>query len=294
MARFSMNVLRAFEAVGRCGSFSKAATDLRISQSAVSRHIAALESDLNCRLFDRTTRQCDLTFEGQALLDGISQGLEQIDRALATARRKSTDNTLKVSVSPFLSVTWFTPRLLEFIQDNPNLNIKLDHSYDPPSFENGDIDAGINWRTKPCEPRIVAERILPGDLIPVCSPAYAHDNINPAEPASLLHCRLYHEFRTSDWTEWFALHKVDSKNHHSQQISDAGALRQAALSGKGVSLLFKALLRDDLERGRLVAPFTDTVHPGEDYWLTYPIEHANRPALKRFLKWLRRQAEITD
>ena len=298
MVRFSMNVLRAFEAVGRCGSFSKAAAELRISQSAVSRHIATLELDLNCRLFDRTTRRCDLTVEGRALLDGISQGLDQIDGALAAARRKSTDNMLNVSVSPFLSVTWFTPRLLEFIQDNPTLNIKLTHSYDPPGFEDGDvedggIDAGINWSAKPNRPRIVAERVLPGDLIPVCSPAFADNNVDPDDPASLLNCRLFHEFRRSDWTDWFALNDVDGTHHQSQQISDAGALRKAAISGKGVSLLFKSLIGEDLDLGRLVTPFPTTVHAGEDYWLTYPIEYANRPALKRFLKWLRHQAALS-
>ncbi|WP_299472659.1 LysR substrate-binding domain-containing protein [uncultured Roseibium sp.] len=293
MSRFSMSVLRAFDAVGRNSSFSKAAVELGISQSAISRHVASLELDLNCRLLERTTRQCSLTSEGRTLFLELSEGLRQIDSAIANARRRTVDDVLNVSVSPFLSVAWFTPRLLNFIKDNPDLDIRLTHSYEPPMFDEGKIDVGVNWSLEPNHSRTLAELIISGALVPVCSPRYAREHLPTSDVHNLLRCNLFHEFKIKDWWDWFAAYGVSKERIKSQQISDTSALRQTALSDGGVCLLFEALIQDDISSGRLVSPFASTVHSGEDYWLTYPVEHASRPALKRFVRWLRGQSTKT-
>ncbi|MEQ8291707.1 MAG: LysR substrate-binding domain-containing protein [Roseovarius sp.] len=293
MSRYSMSTLRAFAAVGRHGGFSRAAAELRISQSAVSRHVAALERDLECRLFDRTTRHCTLTDEGRALHHEISHGLAQIDRGIAAARNATADPVLHISVAPFLSAAWFTPRLLGFLRDNPDLDIRLTHAYSPPDFDVDSIDIGLNWSLRPERPGIVAEPLLSGELIPVCSPDYARARIDPDDPASLLRCELFHEFRTEDWATWFARQSLAGVTPTSQQISDTGALRQAAIAGQGVALLFRALVQDEISNGQLVAPFPVAVTCGEAYWLTFPARQARRPALKRVLRWLRREAAAT-
>lgn len=292
MIRYSMSVLRAFEAVGRHLSFSKAARELNISQSAISRHIAALEQDLNCRLLVRTTRQCDLTNEGAHLLAGLSQGLQLIEKSLGEVRRVNGRDALHISVSPFLSVAWFTPRLLEFIDQNPDLDVKLTHSYEPPNFDADGIDVGLNWSRPPIDSKLHAELAVPGNLIPVCTAEYARSFVSNEDVRSLLSCQLFHEFRLSDWATWFRGAGVEPGPIKSQQISDSGALRRAALSGKGVGLIFESLIEDDVRCGRLVCPYPHSVHCGEDYWITLPVGYAQRPAIRRFLRWFRCHTQL--
>lgn len=288
MSRQSMRVLLAFEAVGRHLSFSKAAEELNVSQSAISRNVAALEADLSCRLVERTTRHCVLTPSGEALHAELAAGLTQIQSALEIVRGNAKEK-LNISVSPFLSVAWFTPRLLKFIDGNPNLEIKLIHSYQPPQFESGSVDIGINWGRKSSDKRIRFELAVPGDLIPACSPAFAADNLDPSDPSSLLDCPLFHEFDKRDWFAWFSRVGLDEVACNSQQISDTSALRQAAILGNGVALLFRELVKEDIGNGLLVSPFAHSVPTGRDYWLTYPVEHETRPAVRRFLNWFRGQ-----
>ncbi len=289
MSRYSMRVLFAFEAVGRHLSFSKAADDLNISQSAISRNIAALEAGLNCRLVSRTTRSCALTPAGEQMHAGISEGLQCIQSAIQSAERATADNQLNISISPFLSVAWFTPRLLDFIALNPDIDVNLLHSYEPPAFNSDNVDIGINWGRKPIGMRLAFELAIPGDLIPVCTPEYAVHNIGTTDVTSLRNCTLYHEFTDDDWQAWFCVYGLYDVQFNAQRISDTGALRQAALSGKGAALLFRALIDEDLRSGKLVCPFEKSVNTGHDYWITYPVEHAGRPAIKRLLKWFRKQ-----
>lgn len=287
--QFSMNVLKAFVAVGRTNSFTQAARDLSISQSAVSRHVGLLEEHLGSKLFDRSTRRCALTSTGDKLFVAVDNALTQIDTALSEAKSYQAETTLSVSVSPFLSVEWFTPRLIHFAQAHPELGIKLTHSYHPPDFESERIDVGLNWSTKPTQKDLCAMRIVKGDLTPVCSPGFAERHLIGKDPSAVLLCQLFHEFDERDWKLWGANASVDLEKVKSQQISDTSALRKIALSGQGLCLLISELVTVDIAEGRLVAPFPVSLQSGSDYWLTYPKKLSQKPALKRFVRWLSQQ-----
>ncbi len=290
MSRYSMRVLLAFDAAGRHLSFSKAAEELNVSQSAISRNIATLEADLNCRLMARTTRSCKLTSVGQRLHSGIAEGLERIQSAISQTESEVGKGKLNISISPFLSVAWFTPRLLDFIEQNPDIDVNLFHSYDPPDFESDTIDIGINWGRRISGNRMIhSEMALRGDLIPVCTEKYAENKLDLKEVASLLTCQLFYEFEESDWQKWLEANGQYNSNLITQQISDTGALRQAALSGKGVALLFRSLIEEDVKTGKLMCPFDTSVDTGCDYWINYPVQYAERLVIRRFLQWFRRQ-----
>ena len=169
-----LNALRAFEAVARRMSFSRAATELCVTQGAVSRQIAILESELGARLFHRKGRTLELTAVGGRFFAAIEEAFDKIDDALRLFSDHHTDNLLRVKVPPTLGIRWFVPLLVQFHGLHPEIDVQITTSHQPVDFDTEDIDVAVHWGSGSW-PRLHADFLIGEELTPVCSPQILRD-----------------------------------------------------------------------------------------------------------------------
>lgn len=279
--------MRAFEATARSLSFTRAAEELGVTQSAVSRQIRKLEQELGVALIERNSTGNALTSSGATLFAALRKSLDSMAQAVRAVSSAPERDVVAVSVAPFFSATWLTPRIMGFINAHPDIDLRLHHSYQPPDYRREQIDLGINWGNGKW-PGVTAERVMDGSLAPVCSPEFP-DGTDPLDgPERLLSQPLFYEFRKSDWTDWFKLAGVDCPgNFRATRLNDTNALRRAALEGHGVALFFHSLAAEDLALGKLVQPFDIAVDTGDHYFLNHPSDGELRAGAKTFRRWLR-------
>ncbi|MEO3429064.1 LysR substrate-binding domain-containing protein [Pelagibius sp. CAU 1746] len=279
--------LRAFEAVARSLSFTRAADELGITQAAVSRQVRLLECELGVRLVERRPRGNELTAPGRSLSAALRDSLDAMAAAVREVSSHPARTVLTVSVAPYFSACWLTPRIMGFVEAHPQIDLRLHHSYEPPDYRRDQIDLGINWGAGEW-PGVAAERVLDGSMTPLCSPAFLDRCGGLRRPADLLGRQLFFEFRLSDWAAWFAAAGVsDTGELQATRLDDSNALRRAALDGHGVALFFRSLAQDDLAIGRLVEPFGQAADTGSHYFLNYPAGRELSSGGKAFRRWLR-------
>lgn len=282
----SFAALRAFEAVARTRSFTRAAGELGVTQAAISRQVRALEQVLGVDLLERQAAGNVLTEPGRSLYSPLRDSLDRIEEAVRSVSSWPHRAVLTVSVAPFFSAAWLTPRIMTFITKHPAVDLRLHHSYEPPDHHRDRIDLGVNWGDGRWR-RVSAEKILDGALTPVCSPAMAARFEELSTPAALLDAALFYEFSASDWMAWFALFDLHPADRlAATRIDDSHALRRAALEGHGLALICRTLVEEDLAVGRLVQPFDRTVDTGFHYFLNYPSDRELSSAAKAFRRWL--------
>lgn len=286
--------LRAFEATARSLSFTRAAEDLGVSQAAVSRQVGKLERHLGLRLIERHPTGNELTRAGQTLATALRDSLDAIEAALRTVSPNPSRDVVTVSVAPFFSAVWLTPRIMRFIDANPGVDLRLHHSYQPPDYRRDHVDLGINWGSGEWS-GVTALKVFDGTLSPVCSPDLRGNLEAITKPDDLLAQPLFYEFHERDWVNWFAAAGLDVAGRVTPtRLDDTNALRRAALAGHGVALFITSLAEEDLALGRLVQPFDIAVDTGDHYFLNHPSDRELPAAAKRFRRWLLRELENGD
>lgn len=286
----SLTALRVFETLARQLSFTRAARELGVTQAAVSRQIKALEQELAVQLVRRGAQRNELTDAGEILFAGVYKAMQAIEQSVGQITGSGTREILNISVAPFFSAAWLTPRLMSFIADHPEIDLRLHHSYHPADHRREGIDLGINWGAGDW-PGVVKEKVLDGSLIPVASPALLARLGKRLQPKHCFATTLLYEFDLQHWQLWFAA-MGESWNSAAKtlRLSDSHALRRAAIDGHGIALFFAALVAEDIAEGRLVQPFATAIHPGHDYYLNYPQDLELTRKSKLFRRWL--QGEI--
>lgn len=279
-----LNSLRAFESAARHLSFTKAADELAVTQSAVSHQVNALEAWAGVPLFKRQGRAMVLTEAAVKFLPAVSSALDQI--ALAGRKLLAVDPAhgwLTVAVMPSFAAKWLVPRLADFNEENPDLDVWIATFEDQTGALGSDIDVAIRYGRGDW-PGLASVRIMSEELFPVCAPRLATSLENPAD---LAHATLLHDELREDWGMWFAaagLTGVDTAR--GPGFDDSGLLIQAAIEGLGVALGRSVLVKGDLDAGRLVRPF-DVALPAEfAYYLVYPPDLESAPKIETFRTWL--------
>jgi DNA-binding transcriptional LysR family regulator len=276
--------LRAFVAVARHRSFKRAAEDLHVTQSALSHHVRHLEQSLGASLVTRLHRRIELTGTGQGLLDGCASHFDGLASAVRQVRHGSEAGALTVSVAPYFSAKWLTPRLGRLWSRHPKLDLQLRHAYQPADFLHDNVDAGISWghgRWSDVESIL----ILPGTLTAVCSSDFRSRMSPKPRPKDLLRHRLFYEFDETHWRAWFTAAGT-AGDFSAVKIDDSHALRRAVLEGHGVGLFFQGLIAEDLRTGQLVQPFKVAVDPGAGYYFVRPKNKPLSPKLNEFMRWI--------
>lgn len=282
-----LQTLRAFEATGRLLSMSKAGAELCVTPGAVSRHIKALEADLNTALFVRKTRALALTHEGLEFHRTVSRILAELVHEADRLRDVQRQARLTISTNVSFANRWFAPRLHRLVARMPEFDIHLDVTDVNINLYEGNADAAIRYG-EGTYPHAIAERLLNESVSPVCSPEYRARAGGLAEPRELINCALLHEEpMQADWAQWFAEAGLEGIHIRGPVYSHGSHAIEAAMRGEGVTLGRSVLVAADIEAGNLVEPFPSIrleVERGYDF--VYRPDRANEPKVQALRRWL--------
>jgi LysR family glycine cleavage system transcriptional activator len=287
------SALRAFEAVARQLSFTRAADELHVTPGAVSQQVRALEEQLGLKLFLRSRRTVSLTAAGNALLPDIQAGFQSLSRALEGAVRESHPNTLTISVAPSFASKWLLPRLPGFAARHPEIDLRISATVALADFGKDEADLAIRFGSGRY-PGLEAERLFRESLAPLCSPKLAQGKRALRKPSDLKHFRLLHDLsvpgnpQASGWAQWLRIAGAPEINaNRGTKFSLAELALQAAIDGAGVVLGRLALAELDLAAGRLHRPFRRELPLDLGYFLVMPKKNRDRQEIQHFRAWLR-------
>ena len=290
-----LELLLAFEAAARHLSFTKAAGELFLTQSAVSRQIQGLEASLGAKLFERRTRALLLTESGQHLYKVAQEVLQDLQSAAQKLRGASAVRTVTVTTTPGFASLWLIPRLNDYLQAHPGVDVRISASYDEVNLERDGVDLAIRYAK---DAQMHGERpVFEESVIPVCSPALAEDPARPLrEPADLRAHVLMHsvdaKFSWMEWNLWLHAHGLrDLKPAGALQFNQYDQLVQAAVNGQGIALGRLPLLRGLLRQKQLVTPFRKSVVSSRGYYLLRSRRAAGKADVAGFEAWLLDEAK---
>ncbi|WP_372803482.1 LysR substrate-binding domain-containing protein [Paracoccus seriniphilus] len=290
----SLQTLHSFYVVSQTNSFTQAASELHLSQSAISRQIRQLEDHLNCTLFERHTRKVILSEQGMALVP-VVEGLLSSLRSTFDATRRGVQS-ITVRMPPTFARRWFLPRLANFKKSLPDLDVVIDTAwFARPSFSTGDIDVLITYGTEPW-PGMETVHLLTERLTPMCAPSHLPLLGEPPLLENLVNSVLLHSnIRHSDWTLWLNAEGEYDLRRFSNQVFDTQDFAfTAAANGYGVTMGDLSLVADDLSRGVLMAPFSRVVETGHGYFALYPARRSVPEKVQAFASWLESESAAED
>jgi LysR family transcriptional regulator, glycine cleavage system transcriptional activator len=290
----SLNGLRAFEAAARHLSFTQAASELNVTQTAISHQIRRLEEELGIRLFVRKNRALALTPHARDYLPGVRAAFNDLRLATDRLMRKDDDKVLTVSTLASIAAKWLLPRVSAFQEAHPGLDVRITTSTSLVDFRTGDVDAAIRYG-RGHWPGVRADWLMADELFPVCSPALLTGDKPLNCPQDLAHHTLLHTSGAydDDWRLW--LTAADLSPDISRLPGVAFDLIfvtvQAAIDGMGVALGRTTYVQDDIAKGRLVVPFKIALPADAGFYLVSPEGAADPPKLAAFRQWLKASAK---
>ncbi len=284
----SLNGLRAFEAAARHLSFTQAAAELNVTQTAISHQIRRLEEELGIRLFIRKNRALALTPKARDYLPGVRAAFNDLRLATDRLLRKDDDHVLTVSTLASLAAKWLLPRLTAFQEAHPGIDVRITTSTALVDFKAGDVDAAIrygrgNWQG------LRADWLMADDFFPVCSPALLNGKRPLKCPEDLRdHVLLHTSTNGDDWRQWLTAAGLPSDISKQPGITFDLILMtvQAAIDGIGVAMGRTSYVQDDIAKGRLVVPFKIALPVDAGFYLVSPEGVAEPPKLGAFRQWL--------
>ena len=281
--------LRAFEAAARHMSFTRAGEELGVTQAAISHQVKTLENALNVRLFRRLTRKLALTAEGRSLFAVVGEAFDRIADVTDELVAGGVSGSLEVSLSPYVSAAWLSPRIGRFWRLHPSIDLRLHHSVEQVNFAQSTADLAVLWGRGDW-PGLLCDLLLRTSLSPVCSPGLMIEN-PITRPDDLRHHTLLNREKFEGWSDWLAAAGVTGADVRSRAtFDDHNVLMQAAIEGQGVALGGIEMLTAELATGRLVQPFELSVETDFAYYIVYPPEALGRPKVKAFREWLLSEA----
>ena len=288
------NSLVVFEAAARHMNFTRAADELSVTQSAVSRQIQLLEDHLGTTLFQRQARGLKLTREGERLHRAVSMGLEHIANVAADIRRLKGPGELTVATSVAFASYWLMARIAKFRAAHPEIELRLMAASPVYDLAAAGIDLAVRYGLGEW-PGVEAERLFDDELWPVCAPRYLGDRRITA-PADLLNETLLHLSKFDrNWVTWesfFQTHGVEGEPAQRGLVFDSYlVLIQSALRGEGFALCGRRLAEDFIAQGDLVRPVPEALTSERAFYLIRPREAQMTHAARLFHSWLLEEAK---
>ena len=273
--------LRAFEAAARHLSFTRAAGELNLTQSAVSQHVRSLESYLGRDLFIRKTRILELTEDGANYLPALREAFDLIASSTRAFTGGDRGRNLTLQCNMAFAVFWLAPRLHRLHAMHPWLVLNIvTPIWDP---ERHAANASVEIRFgRGEEMSEAATRLAWERYFPVCSPGYC-GGASDLQSATLFDCAG----TTGTWGNWFKTQGKEFARHGEINLTSTFVIAvTAVLNGAGVTMAHDSLVSDLIEKGDLVRPFGHSAPLREGYFLLPPSTHARTPASVAFLDWI--------
>jgi DNA-binding transcriptional LysR family regulator len=295
----SLQALAVFDSAARHQSYTRAAQELALTQSAVSRQIASLEEFLGVALFKRTRHGVFLTQAGTQYARQIAPRLQALERdtldAMSGHNAGATGGTLTIAAVPTFASRWLVPRLKEFAVQHPDIVLHVESRTRPFLFSDSEFDAALFALT----PAQMAQwagteglALMSEVVVPVCAPSLLTDGMAP-DPKSIARLPLLQQStRPEAWRDWFA--QAGVADDHTLPNALAGPRFEqfsmtsaAAVAGMGVALAPRLLVEEELAQGTLVVAHPQPLDEERYYYLVRPQSDAARPAVQAFSDWLR-------
>jgi len=292
----SLDFLRGFEAAGRRLSFTLAAEELFVTQSALSRQIKALEDALGMSLFERRHRALVLTHAGAAFHRDVTEALESLAAAASRLHEAARGPGLTLSTTVSFASLWMIPRLATFRARRPDVEVYVSADDRVVDLARGDVDIAVRYLPDSVAPAN-AVRLFGDRMTPVASPKIAHGASPLRSPGDLKHHVLLHlddpegGMPWLDWRSWLT-------SNGQGGLKPSGALRfriydqvvQAAVGAQGVALGRLPMLAEYLRDGRLVAPFAKKYESARSYFALAAPRTVEREGVAAFMAWLAEEA----
>ena len=296
----SLNALRAFEAVARHLSFSKAAAELHVTAGALSHQLRGLEGALGVSLFERKVRAIALTAAGKLLYPGLQTGFGQIEEAVAGLRAPGSARFLVVSTPPGLTSKWLAPRLYRFSNEFPDIETRISSSKTFANFTADGVDVAI--RNLPPgnhkDPSLVIEKLLDLHQIAVASPQLAKKHGLLKRPENLARAPLIHDDtlvidpNVPTWADWFKAAGIKNVDvGRGLRFNSADHALDATGQSAGALLIHDLLAYDDLRSGRLVKLFDIALPSQRGYYFVTPKRRTPSPHVEAFRNWLKHELD---
>ncbi len=288
--------LRAFESAARHLSYTRAAEELSITQSAVSHQIRHIEQLWELKLFLRRGRSLRLTEAGHVLAPIVRDFIKRLSAKLAELRPGDDRSvSLRVSLVQSFAFKWLVPRLGQFSQQHPSINVWISTTDELIDFSMHEVDVGIRlghggWSG------LSEELILREYVFPVCSPRFLSRIMPPETPEDLLRYPLIYRHSQDicpRWRDWFRDAGVEIKSlPKGSKFPDTSMAVQAAIDDFGVALARSAHVQDDLATGRLVKLFDVSSPSNVAYYFVCPKGRESEPNIRAFHDWVVEEAVL--
>lgn len=279
-----LSALRAFAAFSQTGNVTLAGSALNVSHAAISQQLRALETHLGVTLLDRSSRALSLTVEGKQLARALDLGFGAIGAAVQELKGADAHRPLHISCTSSFAAAWLMPRLPDFRDKHPEINLMLDPSPELVAFKPGGVDLAIRYGGG-IWPGLEVELLLASPMVIVAAPGLLPAT-GEVTPADLAHYPWLEELGTTESTAWLETYGVQASDHISSVQVPGNLLLDGVRSGQGVVVTVRLFVEEDLRSGRLVELFSEESNNGY-HIVTRP--GVLRPTARKFVQWLRRQ-----
>lgn len=306
-------LLRAFEAAARLESFTLAAEELHLTQSAISHQVKDLEAYLGCPLFYRRNRRVEPTAQGRRLFDSLARVFDVIETACGEVALEPRAQVLALHCAPSFAVKWLGPRLPGFMQAHPDITIRLSSGAEPIDLTRvHEVDVAISYGVALERPGLLVHPLGAERIVPMCSPALLDNAVSLREQIARM-TLIDSQLSRVTWADWFALNGLPLPARPRPSFDRAAMVISAAQDGMGVALETTRLAERELARGDLVelggetasgrggapagpdgggrdAPFAPLAR--ETHFLCYRVNERGLPKIRLFHAWLWAEAGL--
>ncbi|GAA0556901.1 transcriptional regulator GcvA [Halomonas salifodinae] len=288
----SLNGLQCFEAAARHLSFTRAADELSLTQSAVSKQVAQLEAMLQHPLFRRIRKRLHLTPEGAVYLSEARKILAQVEMSTRYMQSYGGESqVLNVATLPTFGARWLIPRLKGFRFRHPDINLNILHRSEPFDMAQERVEVAFFFGHG-AWPRAECIKLLDEELVAVCAPA-ALEGMAVGEPLDLTRLVLLQSAtRPEAWHDWFAAQdQYTEHSYHGPRFDTFYMSLRAAQAGCGVALVPRFLAQEELDEGKLVIPWPFALKSRDAYYMAHPEHMAELDKVRAFIDWIRERID---
>jgi len=291
----SRSALIAFEAAARHQSFTSAAAELSLTESAISRQIATLEDQLSLKLFSRIKKRVALTKAGRQYSSQVRAVLDQLEHDMFNIMAHGgIKEILELAVLPTFCSQWLIPRIGRFYEQNPDMRVNISARSEMFLFKDTNFDAAIHFG-QATWPGTVSDFLFKEQIIAVCNPVLLK-NGKLDHPEEILNLPLLHlTSRPNAWRNWFEkINMSGNKVLQGSRYEHFSILISAACAGLGIALIPQFLIVNELARGELVVAIDRPLQSQGAYYLVTPEENVSNKALQHFKNWILGEVRCED